>query len=309
METFLQQIANGVVVGSMYALLALGYTMVYGVLNMINFAHGDVLMIGGLVGVAVIHFLQGAAPALPGGIQLLIAALMAIPVCVGVNLLIERVAYRPLRNSSRLTPLISGIAVSVLLQTFAMLVFGRQPLIYPALFSLQPYEIGPVRISQTQIMVLALAAVLMISLVVLVEKTRIGRGMRAVAENPRVAVLMGVDPNVMVILAFAVGAALAAVAGVMWGASYATAHFSMGFLPGLKAFACAVLGGIGNIYGAVAGGLMLGLLESLGSGYLGSLTGGLLGSQYQDIFAFIVLNLVLVLRPGGIFGKGSTDRA
>lgn len=309
MDIFFQQITNGVVVGSMYALLALGYTMVYGVLNMINFAHGDVLMIGGLVGVTVIHFLQGAAPGLPGSVQILAAAMLAIPACVAINLLIERVAYRPLRNSSRLTPLISGIAVSVLLQTFAMLIFGRQPLIYPAIFPLEPYEIGAVRISQTQIMVLALAAGLMISLAVLVEKTRIGRGMRAVAENPKVAMLMGVDPNVMVILAFSVGAALAAVAGIMWGVSYSTAHFSMGFLPGLKAFACAVLGGIGNIYGAVAGGLILGLLESLGSGYLSDLTGGLLGSQYQDIFAFVVLNLVLIFRPAGIFGIGSADRA
>jgi branched-chain amino acid transport system permease protein len=309
MDTFIQQMINGLVLGSMYALVALGYTMVYGVLNLINFAHGDVLMVGAMVGVSIIKLLGVIAPGLPGITQVIIAILGAIPVCMLVNVVIERVAYRKLRNAPRLAPLITAIGVSILLQVFAQIIWGRSPIPFPSVMSTTPIEIGGAVISQTQIMLLILAALAMVGLVLLVEKTKMGRAMRATAENPRVAGLMGVDANRVIVATFAIGAALAAIAGVMWAATYSSAQFAMGFLPGLKAFSAAVLGGIGNIYGAMVGGILLGLIESLGAGYIGDLTAGVLGSQYQDIFAFIVLIAVLTLRPSGIMGERVADRA
>lgn len=309
MDIFIQQIINGLVLGSMYALIALGYTMVYGVLNLINFAHGDVLMIGAMVGLTILKIVQIVAPDLPGIVMLGIAIIGAVPVCAILNIIIERVAYRRLRNAPRLAPLITAIGVSILLQTLAMLIWGRNPIPFPQVMPSDPIHIFGALISPTQIMLLVLAVSGMAGLVLLVEKTKMGRAMRATAENPRVAGLMGVDSNRVVVMTFAIGAALAAVAGVMWAATYSTAQFAMGFVPGLKAFSAAVLGGIGNIYGAMVGGLLLGLIESLGAGYIGDLTGDFLGSQYQDIFAFIVLIIVLTLRPSGIMGERVADRA
>ncbi|MFZ6760934.1 branched-chain amino acid ABC transporter permease [Undibacterium sp. Ji50W] len=309
MDTFIQQIINGLVLGSMYALVALGYTMVYGVLNLINFAHGDVLMVGAMAGLSVLKLLQSIAPDLPGIVKLIIAILGAIPVCVIVNIVIERVAYRKLRNAPRLAPLITAIGVSILVQTFAMMLWGRNPIPFPSVMPSTPVEVGGAVISQTQILLLVLATLAMTSLVLLVEKTKMGRAMRATAENPRVAGLMGVDSNKVIVATFAIGAALAAITGVMWAANYSSAQFAMGFVPGLKAFSAAVLGGIGNIYGAMVGGIVLGLIESLGAGYIGDLTGGILGSHYQDIFAFVVLIIVLTLRPSGIMGERVADRA
>ena len=309
MDTFIQQLINGLVLGSMYALVALGYTMVYGVLNLINFAHGDVLMIGAMAGLTILKILNSVAPDLPGYVKLGIAIVGAIPVCMLVNVIIERVAYRRLRNAPRLAPLITAIGVSILLQTFAMMIWGRSPLPFPQLLSSEPIKLGGALISQTQLLLLVLAAVSMIALVLLVEKTKMGRAMRATSENPRIAGLMGVDSNKVIVATFAIGAALAAVAGVMWGANYASIQFAMGFMPGLKAFSAAVLGGIGNIYGAMIGGILLGIIESLGAGYIGDLTGGFLGSHYQDIFAFVVLIIVLTIRPSGIMGERVADRA
>ena len=309
MDTFIQQIINSLVLGSVYALIALGYTMVYGVLNLINFAHGDVLMIGAMVGLTIINLLNTFAPDLPGIVKLLIAIVGAIPVCMLVNVIIERVAYRRLRNAPRLAPLITAIGVSILLKTFAMMIWGRSPISFPQVLSSDPIEIGGAVISPTQAMLLVMATTAMFGLVLLVEKTKLGRAMRATAENPRVAGLMGVDTNKVIVATFAIGALLAAIAGVMWGANYSSAQFSMGFMPGLKAFCAAVLGGIGNIYGAMAGGIILGLIESFGAGYIGDLTGGMLGSNYQDIFAFVVLIIVLTVRPSGIMGERVADRA
>jgi branched-chain amino acid transport system permease protein len=309
MEIFLQQIVNGLVLGSMYALIALGYTMVYGVLNLINFAHGEVLMIGAMAGLTILKTVNNVAPGLPGIVKLLIAIAGAIPVCVLVNILIERIAYRRLRNAPRLAPLITAIGVSILLQTIAMMVWGRNPLPFPQVMPSASISLMGALITPTQVMLLVLAAVCMLGLVLLVEKTKMGRAMRATAENPRIAGLMGVDANRVIVFTFAIGATLAAVAGVMWGANYSSAQFAMGFVPGLKAFSAAVLGGIGNIYGAMLGGILLGLIESLGAGYIGDLTGGFLGSNYQDIFAFIVLIIVLTLRPSGLMGERVADRA
>ncbi len=309
MDILVQQLINGLVLGSMYALVALGYTMVYGVLNLINFAHGDVLMIGAMAGWTILQVLQKLAPQLPGFVQLAIAIAGAIPVCVIVSVLIERIAYRRLRNAPRLAPLITAIGVSILLQTFAMMIWGRDPLPFPQVLPAEPLQLAGGLITPTQVLLLLLATVAMLALTWLIERTRMGRAMRAVAESPRVAALMGVDANRVIVFTFAIGAALAAIAGVMWAANYASAQFAMGFVPGLKAFSAAVLGGIGNIYGAMLGGILLGLIESLGAGYIGDLTAGVLGSHYQDIFAFIVLILVLTLRPSGLMGERVADRS
>jgi branched-chain amino acid transport system permease protein len=190
-----------------------------------------------------------------------------------------------------------------------MMIWGRSPISFPQVLSSNPIEIGGAVISPTQATLLVVATLAMFGLVMLVEKTKIGRAMRATSENPRVAGLMGVDTNKVIVATFAIGAALAAIAGVMWGANYSSAQFAMGFVPGLKAFCAAVLGGIGNIYGAMVGGIILGLIESFGAGYIGDLTDGLLGSNYQDIFAFVVLIIVLTVRPSGIMGERVADRA
>jgi branched-chain amino acid transport system permease protein len=279
------------------------------VLNLINFAHGEVLMIGAMTGWALLQLIQKISPDMPGLLQLAIAIIGAVPVCVIVSVLIERVAYRRLRNAPRLAPLITAIGISILLQTIAMMIWGRNPLPFPQVLPTEPWHIGGALITPTQVLLLFLAAAGMVGLSLLVERTRMGRAMRAVAENPRVAALMGVDANRVILITFAIGASLAAVAGVMWAANYASAQFAMGFVPGLKAFSAAVLGGIGNIYGAMLGGILLGMIESLGAGYIGDLTAGVLGSHYQDIFAFVVLILVLTLRPSGLMGERVADRS
>ena len=316
MDIFLQQIINGLVLGSMYALIALGYTMVYGILNLINFAHGDLLMIGALTAYSVATLLLKVFPGLPTPIVLIISLMVAVVVCSIVNYLIERIAYRPLRNAPRLAPLITAIGMSILLQTFAMIIWERNYKAYPTLLPQTAFEILPqteteagATITLVQIIILITTALVLTGLMFLVNKTKLGRAMRATAENPRVAGLMGVNPNTVISATFVIGAALAAVAGVMWAANYATVHFAMGFLPGLKAFTAAVLGGIGNLAGAMVGGILLGLIEALGAGYIGQLTGGVLGSHYQDIFAFVVLILVLTLRPSGLLGERVADRA
>ena len=309
MDTFIQQVINGLVLGSLYSLIALGYTMVYGILNLINFAHGDVLMVGALTALTTIMVLKTHFPDLPGWFLMLAGMAVAIPVCVAVSLLIERIAYRPLRNAPRLAPLITAIGVSIVLQTVAMLVWGRNYLTFPQLLPSDPIVIAGATVTVTKLVVIALSAIIMVALMLLVNRSKLGRAMRATAENPRVAGLMGVNPNYVIAVTFAIGAALAAVAGVMHAANYSMAHFYMGFLPGLKAFTAAVLGGIGNIPGAMVGGLLLGLIESLGAGYIGDLTGGVLGSHYQDVFAFVVLCAVLIFRPSGLLGERVADRA
>ncbi len=309
LDTFLQQVFNGLVLGSLYALIALGYTMVYGIVNLINFAHGDVLMVGALTALSAISIVHGAAPAVPGWALMLIGMLAAIPACVLLSLLIERVAYRPLRNAPRLAPLITAIGVSILLQTLSMIIWGRNHLTFPQLLPSDPIAVGPATVTATKLLVVALSAIIMVGLLLLVQRTRLGRAMRATAENARVAGLMGVNPNAVIAATFAIGAALAAVAGVMYASVYSVAHFYMGFIPGLKAFTAAVLGGIGNIPGAMLGGILLGLIEALGAGYIDQLTGGVFGSNYQDVFAFIVLCAVLILRPSGLLGERVADRA
>ncbi|HVR50130.1 MAG TPA: branched-chain amino acid ABC transporter permease [Pseudorhodoferax sp.] len=309
MDILLQQIINGLVMGSMYALVALGYTMVYGIINLINFAHGEVLMVGALTSWSAIGLMQQNMAGTPGWVILILAMLIACVVAAALNFVIEKVAYRPLRNSPKLAPLITAIGVSILLQTLAMIIWKPNYKAYPTLLPSDPIHIGGAVISPTQVLILGLTAVSLALLMWLVNFTKLGRAMRATAENPRVAALMGVKPDMVISATFIIGAVLAAIAGVMYASNYGTAQHAMGFLPGLKAFTAAVFGGIGNLAGAVVGGILLGLIEAIGSGYIGQLTGGVLGSHYSDIFAFIVLIIILTLRPSGLLGERVADRA
>ncbi|MCX7235865.1 MAG: branched-chain amino acid ABC transporter permease [Burkholderiales bacterium] len=311
MDILLQQIVNGLVLGSIYALIALGYTMVYGILGIINFAHGEVLMVGAMVSLTLITLIMQLPLGLPSWAMLLIVLLGAMAVCVALSFLIERFAYRPLRNAPRLAPLISAIGVSVLLQTLAMMIWSRNPLTYPQLLPSTPIDLfgSGATVTAKEIVIVLSSFIVMGLLLLIVHKTRLGRAMRATAEQPNIAALMGVNPNRVISITFMLGGSLAALAGVMMATNYGNAHFAMGFIPGLKAFTAAVLGGIGNIQGAMLGGLLLGLIEALGAGYIGDWTGGVLGSNYQDIFAFMVLILVLVLRPRGLLGEKVSDRA
>ncbi len=302
MSEFLQQVLNGLVVGSMYALIALGYTMVYGILQIINFAHGEVMMIGAMVTLSAINLLIGAGVHLPGPLMVLAGVVMAIPVTMVLGFLIERIAYRPLRNAPRLAPLITAIGISILLQQVAVLVWKSNPRSFPEVLLQHPIEVFGASITGVQIAIIMLALSIMSGLLWLVEKTKLGRAMRAVSMNPSVATLMGVDTNRVISLTFVIGSALAAIAGVMWAANYGLANPTMGFTPGLKAFTAAVLGGIGNVWGAMVGGLLLGLIESLGAGYL-------VPSEYRDVFAFLVLVMVLILRPSGLLGERVAERA
>ncbi|MCB1962137.1 MAG: branched-chain amino acid ABC transporter permease [Rhodocyclaceae bacterium] len=310
METLLQQIVNGLVVGSVYALVALGYTMVYGILGLINFAHGEVLMVGALTALQTVLLLMEVAPGLPPLLMLAVAVGVAVPVCMALGYLMERLAYRRLRGAPRLAPLITAIGLSFLLQTLAMIVWGRNYHTFPALISTEPLEpVAGVFVTPVQIAIVVISALLMAALVLLVNRSRLGRAMRATAENPRVAALMGVDANAIIALTFIIGAGLAAVAGVMFASNYGIAHYAMGFMPGLKAFTAAVLGGIGNLAGAMLGGIVLGLVEAIGAGYIEELSFGLLNSSYQDIFAFVILGVVLIFRPTGLLGERVSDRA
>ena len=293
----------------MYALVALGYTMVYGIINLINFAHGEVLMVGALTSWTVVGLLQEHVPGMPGWLVLLISLMVACAVAAALNFAIEKIAYRPLRGAPKLAPLITAIGMSILLQTVAMIIWKPNHKAFPTLLPADPIDIGGAVITPTQIMILGVTAISLAVLMWVVNGTRLGRAMRATAENPRVATLMGVRPDTIISATFIIGAVLAALAGVMWASNYGTVQHAMGFLPGLKAFTAAVFGGIGNLAGAVVGGILLGLIESIASGYIGDLTGGMLGSHYADIFAFVVLIIVLTLRPSGLLGERVADRA
>jgi branched-chain amino acid transport system permease protein len=307
MDIFLQQIINGLVLGSIYALVALGYTMVYGILGLINFAHGEVVMIGALTALTVVKLLANSG--LPGPIVVLAGLSVGAAVCMALGFTIERVAYRPLRAAPRLAPLITAIGVSIVLQQVMMLIWGRSYHTFPPLLPATARHFLGAQITDTQIIIVAMAAIVMTGLLALVNYTRLGRAMRATAENPSIASLMGVNINKIISVTFVIGSGLGALAGVMVSANYSIAHYHMGFILGLKAFTAAVLGGIGNLAGAMVGGVLLGLIESLGAGYIGDLTGGFLGSHYQDVFAFFVLILVLVLRPSGLLGEKVAERA
>lgn len=309
MDIFVQQLINGLTLGSVYALVALGYTMVYGIIGLINFAHGDVVMIGAMIATMVAAAIVGSAASASAFIVLGAGLLVAVPLCMAVGWTVERMAYRPLRRAPRLAALITAIGISIVLQNIAMMVWGRNYLNFPQVLQPQVFELAGARMSTLQLAIVVIAALIMGALLLVVHRTRLGTAMRATAQNREVAGLMGVNINTVISAAFLIGSALAAVAGMMVATYYGVAQYTMGFMLGLKAFTAAVLGGIGNLAGAVAGGLLLGIIEALGAGYIGDLTGNFFGSHYQDVFAFIVLILVLVFRPSGLLGEREGDRA
>jgi branched-chain amino acid transport system permease protein len=325
-------VINGLTLGCVYAVVALGYTMVYGIVQLINFAHGEVVMIGCMVAFTVIVAL--APTGLPPLVIVGAGILAAVPACMAVGYLIERVAYRPLRSAPRLAPLITAIGVSIVLQHLALLVWSRNIIAFPQIIKLELVHLGSTEtsaaISNVQIAIILTSIAMMAGLLALVYRTKLGIAMRATSQNPAVAGLMGVDINRVISATFVIGAGLGAVAGVMVGSYYGIAHYQMGFLLGLKAFSAAVLGGIGNLAGAVLGGILMGLIEALGAGYVGDFTNvclldrflpgfseicqaspesSLFGSNYKDVYAFIVLILVLVFRPSGLLGERVGDRA
>ena len=331
MDIFLQQLINGITLGSVYALVALGYTMVYGIIGLINFAHGEVVMIGAMVSLSVITALLGMQVPLPAVVVIVAGLLAAIVVCMTIAYLMEKVAYRPLRKAPRLAPLITAIGMSIILQNLALVIWGRNYRTFPTLLHPTPYNVLGASMTDLQMLIVVLAALLMAGLMLIVQRTRLGMAMRATAQNPQVAGLMGIDINVVISAAFLIGAALAAVAGLMVMTYYGIAHYYMGFLLGLKAFTAAVLGGIGNLAGAMLGGVLLGIIEALGAGYIGDVSNicgfpflsdslrqqcassdgyvSLFGSNYQDVFAFFVLILVLIFRPSGLLGERVSERA
>ncbi len=307
MDILLQQLINGLTLGAVYAVVALGYTMVYGIIQLINFAHGELVMIGAMVALSVIRALSPLG--LPPAIVLFAAAAAAVPVCMALGYAMERLAYRPLRRAPRLAPLITAIGISIILQHLALLMWSRNPLSFPSVFPTRSYSVGGAAITNVQIAIIVSSVVMMAALAWIVYRTRLGTAMRATAQNATVAALMGIDANRVIALTFLLGAALAAVAGIMVAGYYGIAHYTMGAQLGLKAFCAAVLGGIGNVPGAMLGGVLLGIVESLGAGYIGDLTNNVFGSNYQDVFAFLVLILVLVFRPSGLLGERVGDRA
>ncbi|HKC49612.1 MAG TPA: branched-chain amino acid ABC transporter permease [Myxococcota bacterium] len=299
MENLLQQLLNGVTWGSIYALIALGYTMVYGVLRLINFAHGEVYMMGAMSGYYTAHWLGFAgAPSLTGLVVVLVASMA---VCGLLGALIERVAYRPLRGAGRLAPLITAIGVSLLLQNAGQLVFGADPKFFPPLLRAQEvFRAGEVAISNIQLTVLVTALLLMGALEYIVQRTRFGRAMRAVSYDAPAAALMGVPVDRVIAGTFVLGSMLAAAAGILVGLSNPKIDPLMGLMPGLKAFVAAVLGGIGSVPGAMVGGLLLGVIETLVTGYL--------SSTYRDAIAFVILVVILLYRPTGLFGASTTEK-
>ncbi len=314
---FPQVLLDGITLGFMYALIALGYTMVYGVLEFINFAHSEIFIVGSFVGVEVLLGLKarGALEAWSPFLLVLVALLLGMLASGLLAAGVERVAYRPLRNAPRLIPLISAIGVSFFLQDairlFESLWRNAFNLVYPSMDVMnERFELTPsIDISVKSLVVIGVSLLMLWGLHSLVNRTKIGKAIRAVAEDQAAASLMGINVNRMISLTFLIGGAMGGGAGVLFGVQYSLINPYTGFIPGLKAFTAAVLGGIGNIPGAMLGGLLLGLLEAFGASYLSLLTGGAFGAEYKDILAFSILILILIFRPKGLLGEVVRERA
>ena len=300
MTELLQQLINGLAFGSILALIAIGYTMVYGILRFINFAHGDIFMLGAFAGFYVAPKIATVLP-LPSIAGALVVMGISMAVCAALGVLIERLAYRPLRKRPKLTVLITAIGVSLFLEYAGQFFFGAAPKKFPDLLPVLPItKIGGLSLNSNQIIVLAVTMILLVALRFVVMKTKIGTAMRAVSFNPEAAALMGVNTDVVISFTFALGSALAAAAGILWAINYPSIDPLMGILPGLKAFVAAVLGGIGNLPGAALGGLIIGVTETLVSGYI--------SSTYRDAIAFAVLILILLVKPSGLLGKKEIEK-
>lgn len=298
---FFQQIINGLTLGSVYAIIALGYTMVYGVLELINFAHGEIYMLGAYLGIILLSFFTVSG--LTGQsliLSLALTALLAVLFCAMYGFTIEKVAYKPLRNAPRLSPLISAIGISIFLQNYVMITQGATDKVFPYRFGEASFHFLGVGMTATQAMIIAVSALMMFALRLFVTKTRVGKAMRATSQDKTMAALVGINVDTIISITFVIGAALAAVAGVMVAAYYGLVNYYIGYVAGIKAFTAAVLGGIGSIRGAMLGGIILGLLESMGAAYI--------STEYKDAFAFVILLILLLIKPSGIFGRDLPEK-
>jgi branched-chain amino acid transport system permease protein len=306
LDQFIQQLLNGLFLGAIYALIALGYTMVYGVLRFINFAHGDVFMLGAFTGLYLNKALSPVLTALPWPLSLTVLLLLSMAVCAALGILIEYLAYRPLREKPRLNVLITAIGVSLLIEYTGQLFFGATQQSFPPLIPKENISgLGGLNVTTTQVIVLGTAVALMIGLRFIVMGTRLGLAMRALSLNPTASSLMGVNNSVVISFTFGLGSALAAAGGILYASLYPSIEPFMGILPGLKAFVAAVLGGIGNIPGAALGGLIIGVTETLVAGYSQNLG---IPSGYRDGVAFVILILILLFKPSGLLGKVEREK-
>jgi branched-chain amino acid transport system permease protein len=303
METFFQNLVNGIAVGSIYALIALGYTMVYGILKLINFAHGDVFMLGSFVGFYTAGRV-GAALGQPAGqpswVTFIVVLILSMAACGLFGFLNERIAYRPLRNAPRIASLITAIGVSFFLEYGGQFVFGPDPKFFPRLIQKRLFTVGGATVTSDQVIVLGVGLFFLLLLQFIIYRTKFGKAMRAVSFNFETAALMGIPVDRVVSVTFVLGSLLAAVGGILWGLTYAKIDPLMGIMPGLKAFVAAVLGGIGNVPGAAVGGLIIGVVDAF--------VGGSQWSTYRDAIAFVILILILFFRPSGLFGKVETEK-
>jgi branched-chain amino acid transport system permease protein len=303
MDLVLQQIINGVTMGAIYAIVGLGYTMVYGIIRLINFAHGAVFMIGAYVGLTMLELMGGAHPLIGIVPALLIGLIVPAIVCGTLGFMMDRFVYRRLRvvRAHPLIPLIAALGISLVLETGAMLIWGKEFKVYPTILPVWHIVVAGAVLNSQQLMLLGICLAMMLGLHLFVQKTRLGRAMRAASLDPSAARLVGVNVNNIILLTFVIGSALAAVAGVLYGLYYGSVNFRMGYVPGLKAFTAAVLGGVGNIPGAMLGGIIIGLLETFSAAYI--------SGEWKDAIAFVILITVIVVRPTGLLGERIAERA
>jgi branched-chain amino acid transport system permease protein len=297
----LQQVINGLTLGSVYALIALGYTMVYGILELINFAHGEIYMLGAYLGIIFLGFFTAiglTAYSLP--LTIFLVVLLSVVFCSGYGFTVEKIAYKPLRNASRLSPLISAIGVSIFLQNYVMLTQGATDKVFPHLFGSGGFRFLSTRVTYLQAAIIAVSAVMMLFLHAFVMRTKAGKAMRAVAQDKTMSSLLGINVDSVISVTFVIGSGLAAVAGVMVAAYYGLVNYYIGYIAGIKAFTAAVLGGIGSIPGAMFGGVLLGLVESLGASYV--------SGEYKDAYAFLILIAILLVKPEGLLGKTPEEK-
>jgi branched-chain amino acid transport system permease protein len=298
---FFQQLINGLTLGSVYAIIALGYTMVYGILELINFAHGEIYMLGAYLGIILLAFFTASGLTEQSLLlSLILTSVLSALFCAMYGFTMEKVAYRPLRNAPRLSPLISAIGVSIFLQNYVMLTQGATDKVFPLQLGETVITFQDVRMTVTQVSIIAVSALMMLSLRLFISRTRIGKAMRATSQDKIMAALVGIDVDTIISVTFVIGAVLAAVAGVMVAVYYGLVNYTIGYIAGIKAFTAAVLGGIGSIRGAMLGGIVLGLMESMGAAYV--------STEYKDAFAFVILIVILLIKPSGIFGTDLPDK-
>ena len=298
---FFQQLINGLTLGSVYAIIALGYTMVYGILELINFAHGEIYMLGAYLGIILLAFFTASGLTEQSLLlSLILTSVLSALFCAMYGFTMEKIAYRPLRNAPRLSPLISAIGVSIFLQNYVMLTQGATDKVFPLQLGETVITFQDVRMTVTQVSIIAVSALMMLTLRLFISRTRIGKAMRATSQDKIMAALVGIDVDTIISVTFVIGAVLAAVAGVMVAVYYGLVNYTIGYIAGIKAFTAAVLGGIGSIRGAMLGGIVLGLMESMGAAYV--------STEYKDAFAFVILIVILLIKPSGIFGTDLPDK-